>query len=120
MEPYHIAIGMTHDEYWNEDPWLAYTFRQAHNMKVEMRNQELWLQGLYIHSSFSAVISNFARGLSGKKGGKQQDYLDKPIRITPLTEAEKKQKVKEERRKVIQYFTNLQKNFERKEYKQKM
>ena len=106
---------MTHDQYWNEDPWLAETFRKAHNIKVEMLNQELWLQGLYIHNAFAVVISNFGRGLSGKKGGKQEKYIEKPIRITPLSEIEKRQKVKEERRRVIQYFTNFQKSFERKE-----
>lgn len=106
---------MSHDQYWNDDPWIAEVFRKAHNLKVEMRNQELWLQGLYIHNAFAVVIANFSRGLSGKKGGKQEKYIDKPIRITPLSEIEKRQKVKEERRRVIQYFTNFQKSFERKE-----
>ena len=64
-------------------------------------------------------MTNFGKGLSGKKGGKSEKYIDKPIRITPLSEYEKKQKAKEERRKVIQYFTNLQKRFERKEKQNK-
>ena len=119
MEPYYLSIGMSHEQYWNDDPWLADVFRKAHNLKVEMRNQELWLQGLYIHNAFSVVMTNFGKGLSGKKGGKSEKYVDKPIRITPLSEYEKKQKAKEERRKVIQYFTNLQKRFERKEKQNK-
>lgn len=115
MEPYYLAIGMSHDQYWLDEPWLAETYRKAHNMRIEMRNQELWLQGLYIHNAFSVVMANFGKGLSGKKGGRAEQYIDKPLRITPLSDIEKKQKVKEERRKVIQYFTNLQKRFEQKE-----
>lgn len=106
---------MTHDQYWNDDVWLAETYRHAHNLKVEMRNQELWLQGLYVYNAFAVVMANFGRGLSGKARGKQEKYIDKPIRITPLSEAEKKQKAKEDRRRVIQHFTALQRQFERKE-----
>lgn len=110
---------MSHEQYWDDDPWLADIFRQAHNLKVEMRNQELWLQGLYIHNAFNVVIANFSKGLSGKKGGKQAEYIEKPIRITPLTEIEKKQKAKEERKKVIKWLENLQKSFERNEKQNK-
>lgn len=119
MEPYYLSIGMSHEQYWDDDPWLADVFRKAHNLKIEMRNQELWMQGLYIHQAFNAVMANFGKGLTGKKGGKQEKYIEKPIRITPMTEMEKKQKAKEERRKVIQYFTNLQKRFEREKQKNK-
>lgn len=119
MEPYYLSIGMTHEQYWNDEPRLAETYRRAHNMKIEMRNQELWLQGLYIHNAFGVVMANFGKGLSGKKGGRQEKYIEKPIRITPLSDIEKKLKAKEERKKVIQYFTNLQKRFERKEKQNK-
>lgn len=106
---------MTHDQFWDDDPWLVDVFRRAHNLKIEARNQELWLQGLYIHNAFDVVMANFGRGLSGKKSGKEHTYIEKPIRITPYTDAEKKQKEKEERRKVIAHFTKLQKQFERQE-----
>ena len=115
MEPYYLSIGMSHDQYWNDDPWLSDVFRKAHNLRIETRNQELWLQGLYIHNAFAVVMANFGRGLSGKKTNKTEQYIEKPIRITPLTDAERKQKEKEDRRKVIEHFTKLQKQFERQE-----
>lgn len=116
MEPYYLSIGMSHDQYWDDNPWLTEIFRKAHNLRIESRNQELWLQGLYIHNAFGVVMSNFGRGLSGKKGSNKTDkYIESPIRITPLTDAEKKQKEKEERKKIIAHFTKLQKQFERRE-----
>lgn len=95
MEPYYLAIGMTHEQYWCDDVWLVHTFREAHRMKVEMRNQELYMQGLYNFKGFAAVISNFAQSFSKKKRS-QETYLKEPIRITPLTEKEKKRKQKQE------------------------
>ena len=119
MEPYYLSIGMSHDQYWYDDPWLTDVFRKAHNLRIESRNQELWLQGLYIHNAFGVVIANFSRSLSTKNRGKKaEEYIKQPIRITPLTEAERKQKEREDRRKVIAHFTKLQKLFEQRERKQ--
>lgn len=106
---------MTTEEYWEGDPYLVVYYRRAHLLKVEQRNQELWLQGLYIYNAFGTVLANaFA-----KKGAKKQKYLEKPIRITPLTETEKRLKAEEERRKVIAHFTALQKAWDKKHKKGK-
>lgn len=115
IEPYYLSIGMTHEQFWDDDPWLVDVYRRAHNLQIEARNQELWLQGLYIYDAFNTVMANFGRSLSKNKSGKEAKYVEKPIRITPLTDAERKQKEKEERRKVIAHFTALQKQFERQE-----
>lgn len=119
-EPYYLAIGMTHDQYWCDDPWLVVTYKRAHMMKVEMRNQELWLQGGYFFNALSAAFDNFSMSLSKKNKGKPREkYLEEPIRITPLTEGEKEAKAREERQKTIDFFTNLQKKFEANEIKKK-
>lgn len=112
LEPYYLAIGMTHEQFWEGDPWLCVTYRNAHRLKTEMRNEELWLQGLYNFNAFSVALSNFGQGFNKHKRPPQK-YTDHPIRITPLSEAEKRQKRIEERKKVIAYFTNLQKKWER-------
>lgn len=74
-----MHIGMTYEQYWNADPYLAVYYRKAHELKVEERNQELWLQGLYNYKAFSAVIDMFAYGLGGKKGRRPKGYIEKPI-----------------------------------------
>lgn len=108
---------MTHDQYWYGDPWLVVTYKKAHTMKVEQRNQELWLQGAYFFNAISTAFNNFGQSLSKKNRKPQGKYLEKPIRITPLTEDEKTLKAKQERQKAIDYFTNLQKKWEQKNKK---
>lgn len=92
MLPYYMAMGQSADEYWNGNPNLAKAYRQAHNIRLEQRNQELWLQGMYIMDAFAVVLGN----AFGGKGRKKQKYLSEPIRITPLTEQEKKEKEQRE------------------------
>lgn len=110
---------MAHDQYWYGDPWLVVIYKQSHLLKVEQRNQELWLQGAYFFNALSSAFENFGQSLSGKKGKPRKNYLEKPIRVTPLTESEKQEKVRQERQKAIDYFTNLQKKWEQKATKQK-
>lgn len=113
VEPYYLSIGMTHNQFWDEEPSLAEIYRKAHMIRIEQRNQELWMQGLYVHNAFAAVMSNVCRAFSKTKSGKSESYIDRPIRITPLTEQEKREKIRQERIKTIQYFTALQKRFEK-------
>ena len=106
MEPYYLAIGMTHDQFWDGDPYLVHVFREAYDLKREMRNQELWLQGLYFSKALQVELYNFGQGFSKQKRAPKK-YIDRPIRITPLSAAEKRQKVLEERKKVVAYFNRL-------------
>lgn len=112
LEPYYLTIGMTHEQYWNDDPWLAKVFREAHKMRTEMRNQELWLQGLYNFQAFSTALGNFSQAFSKHKN-KPQRYLEEPIRITPKTEEEERQEKIEARKKVIEYFSNFEKRWKK-------
>lgn len=107
---------MTHDQYWYGDPWLVVTYKKAHMMRVEQRNQELWLQGAYFFNALSTALSNFGQSMSRKKKP-QGKYLEKPIRITPLADEEKAVKIEQERQKTIDFFTNLQKKWEQKNKK---
>lgn len=45
------------------------------------------MQGLYFHDAVSVVLSNAFK----KPGQRPEKYHEKPIRLTPLTEKEKKQ-----------------------------
>ena len=78
--PYYLAIGMTYDQYWNGDPTLVKHYRKADEIRKERRNEELWLQGMYIYEALcdvSPVLHAFA-----KKGTKPQPYSEKPYAIT--------------------------------------
>ena len=91
--------------------WLVKTFREAHNLKLEMRNQEMYLQGLYNYQGFSAVIANFANGFS-KHRKPPVSYPDKPIRVTRLSEREKKVEKKRAELTIRQRLEALKKRFD--------
>lgn len=83
-------------------------YRKAHNLKVEEENQKLWLQGLYIQSAFASVVGNMF-----SKNNKVK-YIEKPIRLTPLTEREKESKAEQERRKYIENRTRWMREWQKK------
>lgn len=86
---------MTCEEYWHDDPYLTVFYREADELRREIKNQDLWLQGLYNYKAFTAVMESFSYGMSGKKGAKPKGYFDYPIAITEREkEAERQRKIK--------------------------
>lgn len=97
---------MTSREYWNEDPYLAQAYRKAHQLRIEMRNQELWLAGLYNHNAFTVAINNaFSK--------KQLKYIQKPIELTEPSEAEKQRRIAETRKKLVARLNAFKDEFEK-------
>ena len=95
--PYYLSIGMTYNEYWESDPMLAKYYREAEELKRARRNEELWLQGMYIYEALcdvSPIMVAFP-----KKGAKPNPYPDKPYCISEkqrkVEEAEQERKVAE-------------------------
>lgn len=94
--PFYLSIGMTYDQFWNEDCCLTKYYRQAYELKKKQKNEELWLQGMYIYEALcdvSPVLHAFA-----KKGTKPLKY---PVEPYPLSEKEvNERKERDERHKV--------------------
>jgi hypothetical protein len=77
--PYYLSIGMTYEQYWDGDCTLVKYYRRAEELRNEKRNQELWLQGMYIYEALcdvSPVLHAFA-----KSGAKPIPYSSKPYAI---------------------------------------
>ena len=71
---------MTYEQYWDGDCTLVKYYRQAEELRNERRNQELWLQGMYIYEALcdvSPVLHAFA-----KKGTKPNPYSSRPYAIS--------------------------------------
>ena len=71
---------MTYEEYWNGDCTLTKYYRKADEIRKERRNEELWLQGMYIYEALcdvTPVLHAFA-----KKGAKPHPYTEKPYAIS--------------------------------------
>lgn len=86
-----MAIGMTYDEFWNQDVDMVATYRTAAELRDKRRNQELWLQGMYIYEALCDASPLFR--FSMKKGTvRPEPYVKEPY---PITAAE--QRAREER-----------------------
>lgn len=88
--PYYLAIGMPYDLYWNGDCRLTECYRGAEEIKQRQRNQDLWLQGMYIYEALcdvSPILQAFA-----KKGTKPTPYSSEPYAITAKQVQEKRER----------------------------
>lgn len=88
--PYYLAIGMTYDQFWNDDCCLVKYYRQAHELKRRERNQELWVQGAYFYEALvdvAPVLHAFA-----KKGAKTRPYISSPFPLTQQDVREQKKR----------------------------
>ena len=97
---------MSYSEYWNGDPVLAKYYREAEKIKQEKKNQELWLQGLYIYDAVSTVVYNALK----PKGAKAQKYTDKPFDLNvnkEKTEEEKKKEIEVEQEKAYAWMESF-------------
>ena len=101
--PYYLSIGMTPEQFWDGDPLLAKYYRQADEIKWKRKNQELWLQGMYIYDALcdvAPILQAFA-----KKGTKATPYPDHPYSLTAKErEAERKLQKERDREKARRYM----------------
>ena len=96
-----MSIGMTYDEFWNQDVRLVEVYRRAAELRDKRRNQELWLQGMYIYEALCDASPLFR--FSTKKGAiKPEPYVKEPYPITASevrAREEREARAKEERLK---------------------
>ena len=96
-----MSIGMTYDEFWNQDVRLVEVYRKAAELRDKRRNQELWLQGMYIYEALCDASPLFR--FSMKKGSvKPEPYVNEPYPITAeevRAREERENRKKEERLK---------------------
>ena len=102
-----MAFGMSYEEFWHGSPILCEFYRKKHLLEIEQRNQEMWLQGLYIFDAVAVAVSNcFSKH--------KQKYLSEPIRIIPKTEDELQAEKEETRRKMVERLNQFAKEFNKK------
>lgn len=104
--PFYLSIGMSREEYWDEDPMLVIPYRKAYQLKQKRENYSAWLQGLYFYDALTRVapiMNAFA-----KSGTHTEPYPDEPY---PFSEEEKKERERREeekiRREQLEYFKTM-------------
>lgn len=91
--PYCLSIGMTYDQFWRDDPKIASYYIRAEKLRLESKNNEMWLQGYYVYQaigSFAEILPAFP-----KKGAKINPYMEKPIEL----DHERAERIKREKEK---------------------
>lgn len=91
-----MAMGMSYDEFWNGDCSLVKYYREAQKLRKKQKNEELWLQGMYIYEALidvAPILRAFAQ-----RGTTAQPYPEKPF---PITEEEVKQMEEEEEKRQL-------------------
>lgn len=104
-------IGISEAGFWNMNPAKLKPYIEADRLRLESRNYELWLQGVYFFDAISIALSNAFR----EKGKKPVEYPGKPRRITRETPEEQETRAQAERDKAIAFFQRMEKNFKRRE-----
>lgn len=102
-----MVYGMTYDQFWYGDPWMASAYAKAYLLKKRVMNEELWLQGVYMTHALSSVIGTAF-------GKKKIDYINKPLDIFPKTELEKKKEILAERQRLMESLSRWKKAADKK------
>lgn len=100
---YALSIGMTPYQFWEEDVELFNRYYGAEMIRQRKRNNEIWLQGLYIYNAIGclAPILNM-----GSKDHKAKPYMSKPI---PITEEEIEEHQLEKEKRFVAFMDRLAK-----------
>lgn len=107
---YYMLIGVSYDEFWYGDYTRLKFYTEAHNLRRQKQSEEMWLQGLYFFHAISTALSNL--NLDGKRR-KPNKYIEEPLRLIPMTEAEKRIKAEKDKQAVIDFFTQMERKFKK-------
>lgn len=86
MFPTYLSMGMTYEQFWDGDPNLVKAYRAADHIRRRRRNEELWLEGIYMVEALSSTVGNMF-----SKGAKHQ-YPNEPFPITLEEQQERKER----------------------------
>ena len=115
-----MSYGMSYDEFWYGDVYRTKFYRDAYKIKVRQKDEELWLQGMYVYEALCKV-SPILHAFS-KKGTKPLQYSPKPYMSNMEFEKSKVDKEQEEKNAQLiarLHFENwaraMKKKFEKKQ-----
>ena len=95
MFPYYLAVGMSYEQFWEQDPSLAIAYRKADEIRKRRMNEELWLGGIYTSKALASTVGNMFT-----KGQKYQ-YPTEPEPITLSEQEERRERERKARMEKI-------------------
>lgn len=100
--PYYLSIGMTAEQYWDDDVELCKFYRKKAMIDLDRENQSLWLQGMYIYEALLRVSPAF-NALSKKK---PEPYMEKPYEFKGV-EKNKEKAADQQEKKLNENYDKL-------------
>lgn len=101
--PIYMAYGMEYNDFWYGDAYLTKFYRESHKLKVKQKDEELWMQGMYIYEALcdvSPILHAFS-----KKGTKPLPFSEKPYLFN--SEQLKSEEEKEQEKKNAELIARL-------------
>ena len=100
-------MGMTWSQFWLDEPELVIAYRKAELIRKRRKNEELWLEGIYMAEALNATVGNmFSKG-------QKHPYPAEPFPITAEEQQERREreeKARMERMKAAFIAKSLQVN----------
>ena len=101
--PQYLVMGMSPEEYWDGDSWLAKGYREAYKIRMETQNRiadrDAWRIGQYIQMALVSVpvtVNGFA-----PKGHRLHEYPEKPYSETYEENKRKESRKKQEEKQQV-------------------
>lgn len=107
--PYYLAIGMSAEQFWNEDSSFLIAYRKAWDIKQDHENRLAWLQGMYFYEALCDV-SPLLRAFA-KNGTRAHPYAKKPFEFEKPAKKRKEETVKKKIENTFNYMQNLMMRF---------
>ena len=79
---------------------MAKAYKEKHLLARKQKNEEMWVNGMYQLSALNVALNNAFNK-------HKIDYVKKPFDIFPKTEAEKEEEKRVERRKLVEWLSQL-------------
>jgi len=104
-------MGIPYETFWHLNPSKLKPFVLVEERKRQERSNEMWLMGQYIVAALDATVCNAMPFIKRRRKGK---YPEKPIRVVPLTEEEKRMEEEKALQQALSFFGVFEKDVKRK------
>ncbi len=100
--PIFLSMGMTGEEFWEQDPSLVRAYLKAHKLRFREQNRLAWLQGRYFYDALCAASPIFHD--LAKRGTKPAPYHEEPIKFYESEEEARQAEIQRIRDQAAAYF----------------
>lgn len=107
--PHYLAMGMTYEQFWEQDCSLVIPYRKAWQIRQENENRLAWLHGMYIYEALCDV-SPLLRAFA-KSGTQAHPYAEKPCEFGRKGKKSREETNQRKTDNTIRYMQELMRQF---------